>query len=57
MEKSINDNGSLKNRKLVIENRKLDSILAFWKSLPTSLCQREEMIISPFGKGGLRGIL
>jgi hypothetical protein len=27
------------------------------KSLPTSLCQREEIGISPFGKGGLRGIL
>jgi hypothetical protein len=27
------------------------------KSLPTSLCQREEREVSPFVKGGLRGIL
>jgi hypothetical protein len=29
----------------------------FVKSLPTSLSQREEIRVSPFGKGGLRGIL
>ena len=27
------------------------------KSLPTSLCQREVIGVSPFSKGGLRGIL
>jgi hypothetical protein len=26
------------------------------KSLPTSLCQREESVGSPFEKGGFRGI-
>jgi hypothetical protein len=30
---------------------------SFIKSLPTSLCKREEVGFSHFGKGGLRGIL
>jgi len=39
------------------QNVKLRNCLAMLKSLPTSLCQREETGVSPFEKGGLRGIL
>jgi hypothetical protein len=48
---------NLKSKDYAIILLNLCNCLAILKSLPTSLFQREETGVSPFEKGGLRGIL